>query len=96
MLNFLLDKLHETFANLSISLMSSDKKANCWLRQLSPYASSSISYIQEDKAAAWRGPMVGSALDTFIRDVDWGKLDILVIDMPPGTGAFFSFFPALR
>ena len=44
------------------------------------------SVVQEDVAATWRGPMVMSALESFIKGVDWGKLDVLVIDMPPGTG----------
>ncbi len=34
----------------------------------------------------WRGPMVMSAIDTFINKVNWGALDVMVIDMPPGTG----------
>ncbi|KAL4446844.1 hypothetical protein ABPG77_008088 [Micractinium sp. CCAP 211/92] len=40
----------------------------------------------EDVAAVWRGPMVMSALETFMRRVRWAPLDVLVIDMPPGTG----------
>jgi len=49
--------------------------------------SMSIGYLMDATAAAvWRGPMVMSALDTFISKVSWAPLDILLIDMPPGTG----------
>lgn len=42
--------------------------------------------IDEGSAVVWRGPMLFKAIDQFLRDVDWGELDYLVIDMPPGTG----------
>ncbi|MCB9256140.1 MAG: Mrp/NBP35 family ATP-binding protein [Chitinophagales bacterium] len=42
--------------------------------------------IDERQAVVWRGPMVTSALRQFVTDVIWGKLDYLIIDMPPGTG----------
>jgi ATP-binding protein involved in chromosome partitioning len=47
----------------------------------------SIGLLVDDKSAVvWRGPMASSAIRQFITDVDWGELDYLVIDMPPGTG----------
>ena len=47
----------------------------------------SIGFLVDDRQAiVWRGPMVTSALKQFVTDVIWGKLDYLVIDMPPGTG----------
>lgn len=44
------------------------------------------SLVDEKQAIIWRGPMASNAIRQFITDVDWGKLDYLVIDMPPGTG----------
>ena len=42
--------------------------------------------VQRDAPLVWRGPMIDKALTQFLRDVNWGELDYLLIDMPPGTG----------
>lgn len=47
----------------------------------------SIGFIVEEGAAVvWRGPMLFKAMDQFFRDTQWGELDVLLIDLPPGTG----------
>src|SRR6185295_6053932 len=48
----------------------------------------SIGFLVDDpkQAIVWRGPMLNGALTQFLRDVAWGKLDYLVLDLPPGTG----------
>lgn len=47
----------------------------------------SIGYlVDEDLAVVWRGPMLFKAMDQFLREVNWGELDYLLVDLPPGTG----------
>jgi ATP-binding protein involved in chromosome partitioning len=47
----------------------------------------SVGFIsQGDAAIIWRGPLVGRMIQQFLQDVDWGELDYLIIDLPPGTG----------
>ncbi|HEY4810836.1 MAG TPA: P-loop NTPase [Solirubrobacteraceae bacterium] len=43
-------------------------------------------FVEEDAAVVWRGPMLHKALTQFLNDVDWGVLDYLLVDLPPGTG----------
>lgn len=43
-------------------------------------------FVEDNAPVVWRGPMLGKALDQFFRDVEWGDLDYLLLDLPPGTG----------
>ncbi|GAA6524227.1 Mrp/NBP35 family ATP-binding protein [Intrasporangium sp. DVR] len=43
-------------------------------------------FVDDDEPVAWRGPMLHKALEQFLSDVHWGELDVLLIDLPPGTG----------
>jgi len=59
------------------------------LRPLDAYGTKVMSIgllVEEETPMIWRGPMVISALTQMLREVEWGELDILVVDMPPGTG----------
>ena len=42
-------------------------------------------FVPDGQPIVWRGPLVGGAIQQFLRDVDWGELDYLVVDLPPGT-----------
>jgi ATP-binding protein involved in chromosome partitioning len=59
------------------------------LRPMESYGMKAMSIgflIEEETPMIWRGPMVMSAITQMLREVEWGKLDVLVVDMPPGTG----------
>lgn len=43
-------------------------------------------FVEQDAAVVWRGPMLHKALTQFLEDVEWGELDFLLVDLPPGTG----------
>ena len=43
-------------------------------------------FVENNAPIVWRGPMLGKVLDQFFRDVEWGELDYLLLDLPPGTG----------
>ncbi len=63
--------------------------ANDKLQPMSGYGLKSMSMgflVEEGTPIIWRGPMVVSALNQMLREVNWGELDVIVIDMPPGTG----------
>jgi ATP-binding protein involved in chromosome partitioning len=58
------------------------------IRPLERYGVKVISiqfFVPEGQPIVWRGPLVGGAIQQFLRDVDWGELDYLIVDMPPGT-----------
>ncbi len=42
--------------------------------------------LKEDEAVVWRGPMIMGALQQLITQVEWGNLDVLIVDLPPGPG----------
>ena len=59
-----------------------------WIMPIEQYGIKLLSigfFVRPEDALAWRGPMAGNVLKQFVEDSDWGELDVLVIDMPPGT-----------
>jgi ATP-binding protein involved in chromosome partitioning len=70
-------------------MMKDDGTGKGWIVPIEKFGIKMMSIgllIDEKQAVVWRGPMVSSAIRQFVSDVDWGELDYLVIDMPPGTG----------
>lgn len=78
--------------NVSRMLGMQDRKPEVIGNKVKPFENYGVKFISmanllpEGKALMWRGAMLVKALQQFMEDVDWGELDILVIDMPPGTG----------
>jgi ATP-binding protein involved in chromosome partitioning len=72
--------------------LGSDRPAVNAERKIIPPVSNGIKimsigfFLDEDAAVVWRGPMLHKALTQFLKDVDWGALDYLLVDLPPGTG----------
>ena len=69
--------------------MMTEIEGKGWIAPIEKYGIKMMSIgllVDEKQAVVWRGPMVSSAIRQFVSDVDWGELDYLVIDMPPGTG----------
>jgi len=72
--------------------LGADRPAVTAERKIIPPVSNGIKvmsigfFLDEDAAVVWRGPMLHKALTQFLKDVDWGELDYLLVDLPPGTG----------
>jgi ATP-binding protein involved in chromosome partitioning len=72
-----------------LNLRSTPQVENRRIQPLAAYGVKAMSIgflIDEEEPIVWRGPMVMAAVQQMLRDVDWGDLDCLVVDMPPGTG----------
>jgi len=78
--------------NVARMLGMQDRKPEVVGNKVKPFEVYGIEFISmanllpAGKALMWRGPMLVKALEQFMEDVEWGELDIVVIDMPPGTG----------
>ena len=66
-----------------------EKNGKHWIVPVESYGVKMLSigfFAAQDQAIAWRGPMASKALEQLFKDADWGELDILLVDLPPGTG----------
>lgn len=69
--------------------MASNRDGKQWIQPLERFGIKMMSIgflVPQDQAIIWRGPMAAKAIGQFIHDVDWGDLDYLIVDLPPGTG----------
>lgn len=69
--------------------MAINRDGKQWIQPLERFGIKLMSIgflVPQDHAIIWRGPMASKALGQFIHDVDWGDLDYLIVDLPPGTG----------
>jgi len=69
--------------------MAHNRDGKQWIQPLERFGIKLMSIgflVPQDHAIIWRGPMASKALGQFITDVDWGELDYLIVDLPPGTG----------
>ncbi len=49
-------------------------------------------FVEENAPVVWRGPMLGKMLNNFFHEVEWGEVDYIVLDLPPGTGTLLSMY----
>jgi ATP-binding protein involved in chromosome partitioning len=69
--------------------VASQENGKTWIEPIEKYGIKLLSigfFVEADKALIWRGSMATNALTQFINDGNWGKLDYIILDMPPGTG----------
>jgi len=66
--------------------VSADRKIIPLVSPAGPKVISMGFFVESDAAVVWRGPMLHKAIQQFLEDVDWGELDYLLLDLPPGTG----------
>lgn len=73
-------------------MMGINEKPKVQGQKITPLEAHGVSFIslgllvERDAPAIWRGPIVTKIIQQFLRDVDWGQLDFLLVDLPPGTG----------